>query len=202
MENKVIVVASTNQGKIREFRQMLEPEGYTVKCLADFPDMPETEETGTTFAENAVIKAQAVTDRYHTEAVSDDSGLCIDAFGGEPGVHSARYLGHDTSYEYKNRVILEKMKDIADPEKRGCHYTCAIAVTRPGKEPVVFTEICSCQIAFKPRGNNGFGYDPIVYYPPLKKTMAEMDKDEKNAISHRGKAIRDLEKWLKHEEAD
>ena len=110
MENKVIVVASTNSGKIREFRQMLEPEGYTVKCLADYPDMPETEENGTTFRENAVIKAQAVTDRYGIEAISDDSGLSIDAFNGEPGVHSARFLGHDTPYDYKNRVILEKMK--------------------------------------------------------------------------------------------
>lgn len=199
MENKVIVVASTNKGKIREFRQMLEPEGYTVKCLEDYPDMPETEETGTTFRENAVIKAQAVTDRYGIEAISDDSGLSIDAFNGEPGVHSARFLGHDTPYDYKNKVILEKMKDVKE-EDRGCHYTCAIAITRPGKEPVVFEEICACRIADEPKGSNGFGYDPIVYYEPLHKTMAEMSKDEKNAISHRGKAIRDLEKWLKDEE--
>ncbi|MCH4012895.1 MAG: RdgB/HAM1 family non-canonical purine NTP pyrophosphatase [Solobacterium sp.] len=199
MENKVIVVASTNSGKIREFRQMLEPEGYTVKCLADYPDMPETEENGTTFRENAVIKAQAVTDRYGIEAISDDSGLSIDAFNGGPGVHSARFLGHDTPYDYKNRVILEKMKDVKE-EDRGCHYTCAIAITRPGKEPVVFEEICRCRIAYEPKGENGFGYDPIVYYAPLGKTMAEMSKDEKNSISHRGKAIRDLEQWLQNEE--
>lgn len=198
MENKTIVVASTNKGKIREFRQMLEPEGYTVKCLADYPDMPEIEETGTTFKENAVIKAQAVTDRYGIEAIADDSGLCIDAFGGEPGVHSARFLGHDTSYDYKNQYILDKMKDVRE-EDRGCHYTCAIAVTGPGKEPAVFEEICACRIAEKPAGTNGFGYDPIVYYPPLAKTMAEMSKEEKNAISHRGKAIRDLEAWLQNE---
>lgn len=199
MENKVIVVASTNSGKIREFRQMLEPEGYTVKCLADYPEMPETEENGTTFRENAVIKAQAVTDRYGIEAISDDSGLSIDAFNGEPGVHSARFLGHDTPYDYKNRVILEKMKDVKG-EDRGCHYTCAIAITRPGREPVVFEEICRCRIADEPKGENGFGYDPIVYYEPLGKTMAEMSKDEKNSISHRGKAIRDLEQWLQNEE--
>lgn len=190
---KKIVVASTNKGKIREFKEMLEPMGYTVKSLADFPDMPEIEENGTTFEENAVIKAQSVTDRYGIEAISDDSGLSIDAFGGEPGIHSARYLGHDTSYDYKNRVILERMEKESN---RNCHYTCAIAVTRPNEEPVVFCDIVECEIAKEPKGENGFGYDPIVYYAPLQKTMAEMTKDEKNAISHRGKAIRRFEAWM------
>lgn len=190
---KEIVVASTNKGKIREFKEMLEPMGYTVKSLADFPDMPEIEENGTTFEENAVIKAQSVTDRYGIEAISDDSGLSIDAFGGEPGIHSARYLGHDTSYDYKNRVILERMEKESN---RNCHYTCAIAVTRPNEEPVVFCDIVDCEIAKEPKGENGFGYDPIVYYAPLQKTMAEMTKDEKNAVSHRGKAIRRFEAWM------
>ncbi len=190
---KEIVVASTNKGKIREFKEMLEPMGYTVKSLADFPDMPVIEENGTTFEENAVIKAQSVTDRYGIEAISDDSGLSIDAFGGEPGIHSARYLGHDTSYDYKNRVILERMEKESN---RNCHYTCAIAVTRPNEEPVVFCDIVECEIAKEPKGENGFGYDPIVYYAPLQKTMAEMTKDEKNAISHRGKAIRRFEAWM------
>ncbi len=193
MEEKVIVVASTNAGKIREFKEMLEPEGYTVKSLADYPDIGEIEENGTTFEENAIIKAKAVTDRYGIMAISDDSGLSIDAFDGGPGIHSARFLGHDTSYDYKNKVILERL---AGNDNRNCHYTCAIAVTRPGKEPVVFSEICACTIADEPRGTNGFGYDPIVYYPPLGKTMAEMSKDEKNAISHRGKALRKFEAWL------
>ena len=190
---KEIVIASTNQGKIREFKEMLEPEGYIVKSLADIPDMPEIAETGSTFEENAVIKAQAVTDHCGIMAIADDSGLSIDAFHGEPGIYSARYLGHDTPYDYKNKVILEKMNGVKD---RGCHYTCAIAVTRPNAEPEVFSEICSCEIADSPRGENGFGYDPIVYYPPLHKTMAEMTKDEKNAISHRGKALRKFEAWL------
>ncbi len=193
MEEKVIVVASTNAGKIREFKEMLEPEGYTVKSLADYPDIGDIEENGTTFEENAIIKAKAVTDRYGIMAISDDSGLSIDAFGGEPGIHSARYLGHDTPYDYKNKVILERL---AGNSNRNCHYTCAIAVTMPDKEPVVFSEICACTIADEPRGTNGFGYDPIVYYPPMGKTMAEMSKDEKNAISHRGKALRKFEAWL------
>ena len=106
---KIIVVASGNMGKIREFREILEPRGYIVKSMADFPDMPEIEETGKTFRENAIIKAQALTDRYGIMAVSDDSGLEIDAFGKKPGVESARWLGHDTSYDKKNQTVLEMM---------------------------------------------------------------------------------------------
>ena len=190
---KQIVIASTNAGKIREFKEMLEPEGYEVKSLSDYPDMPEIEENGTTFEENAIIKAKAVTDRYGIEAIADDSGLSIDAFNGEPGVHSARFLGHDTSYDYKNKVILERMENETN---RNCHYTCAIAVTRPNEEPLVFADIVECEIAKEAKGENGFGYDPIVYYPPFKKTMAEMTKDEKNSISHRGKALAKFEAWM------
>ncbi|MBR3350380.1 MAG: XTP/dITP diphosphatase [Solobacterium sp.] len=192
---KTIVVASTNEGKIREFRQMLEPRGYTVKSLADFDDMPEIEENGTTFAENAVIKAEAVTKRYGIMAVSDDSGLEIDAFDRQPGVHSARWLGHDTPYSEKNRIILEKMKGI---ENRTCRYVCAIAISRPEQESIVFEDTVECTIAFEPSGTNGFGYDPIIFYPPYGKTMADMTKDEKNALSHRGKAVRKLEEWLEN----
>ena len=190
---KEIVVASTNEGKIREFRQMLEPEGYTVKTLADFPDLGEIEENGETFAQNAVIKASSLTDRYGIMAISDDSGLEIDAFGGKPGVKSARWLGHDTPYEEKDRIILEKLEGRQD---RGCRYVCAVAVTRPEEEPVVFVETCECVIADSPRGSGGFGYDPIIFYEPYQKTMAEMTKEEKNGISHRGKAIAKLKEWL------
>lgn len=196
MSEKVIVVASTNEGKIREFREMLEPKGYTVKSLKDFDDMPEIDENGTTFSENAVIKANAVTERYGIMAVSDDSGLEIDAFDRQPGVHSARWLGHDTPYSEKNRIILEKMEGI---KNRTCRYVCAIAVTRKGHEPVVFEDTVECVIADHPAGENGFGYDPIIFYEPYGKTMAEMTKDEKNGISHRGKAVASLEEWLAHE---
>lgn len=196
MDEKVIVVASGNQGKIREFREMLEPLGYTVKSLKELPPMNEVEENGTTFHDNAIIKAQAVTDAFHMMAVSDDSGLEIDALDKKPGVYSARWLGHDTPYDIKNQKVLELMKG---KENRSCRYVCAIAVTRPGHEPVVFEDTVECQIAEEPRGNNGFGYDPIVFYPPEGKTMAEMSKDEKNAISHRGKAVRKFEKWLNEE---
>ncbi len=193
MEDKVIVVASGNQGKIKEFKEMLEPEGYTVKSLSDFPDMPEVEETGTTFHDNAIIKAQAVTDRYGITAISDDSGLEIDALDKKPGVMSARWLGHDTSYDVKNQKVLDLLKDKKD---RTCRYVCAIAITRVNEEPVVFEDTVECQVALEAKGSNGFGYDPIIYYAPSGKTMAEMSKEEKNSISHRGKAVRKLEAWL------
>ena len=193
MEDKVFVVASGNQGKIKEFKEMLEPEGYTVKSLSDFPDMPEVEETGTTFHDNAIIKAQAVTDRYGITAISDDSGLEIDALDKKPGVMSARWLGHDTSYDVKNQKVLDLLKDKKD---RTCRYVCAIAITRVNEEPVVFEDTVECEVALEAKGSNGFGYDPIIYYAPSGKTMAEMSKEEKNSISHRGKAVRKLEAWL------
>ncbi len=193
MEDKVIVVASGNQGKIKEFKEMLEPEGYTVKSLSDFPDMPEVEETGTTFHDNAIIKAQADTDRYGITAISDDSGLEIDALDKKPGVMSARWLGHDTSYDVKNQKVLDLLKDKKD---RTCRYVCAIAITRVNEEPVVFEDTVECEVALEAKGSNGFGYDPIIYYAPSGKTMAEMSKEEKNSISHRGKAVRKLEAWL------
>ncbi len=193
MENKVIVVASGNAGKIKEFKEMLEPKGYEVKSLADFPDMKEVEENGTTFHDNAIIKAQAVTDQYGIMAISDDSGLEIDALDKKPGVMSARWLGHDTSYDIKNQKVLELMEGKQD---RTCRYVCAIAITRKDEEPIVFEDSVECEIAHEAKGNNGFGYDPIIYYPPFHKTMAEMSKDEKNSISHRGKAVLKLEAWL------
>ena len=194
--DKVIVVASKNAGKIKEFKEMLEPKGYEVKSLSDYPDVGEIDETGMTFSANAIIKAQAITDKYHIMAISDDSGLEIDAFDKQPGVQSARWLGHDTPYSYKNQVVLDRMKDETN---RTCRYVCAIAVTRPTHEPVVFEDTVECVIAKEPAGINGFGYDPIVFYEPYAKTMAEMTNEEKNSISHRGKAVVRLEAWMEHE---
>ncbi len=196
--NRTIIIATTNAGKLKEFREMLEPRGYSVLSLKDLPGDIEIDENGTTFSENAVIKAQTVTDVTGHAAIADDSGLEIDAFGKEPGVHSARWLGHDTSYDYKNSVILERMKGVQD---RTCRYVCAIAWTRPGKDPVVIEENVECTIAYEPKGTNGFGYDPVVYYPPLGRTMAEMTPEEKHGISHRGKAVRKLEKMLDEEDS-
>ena len=198
-EEKVVVVASTNQGKIDEFRQMLEPAGYTVKSLKDLPHPIEIDETGKTFEENAVLKAMSVTRVFGIPAIADDSGLEIDAFGRAPGVYSARYLGHDTPYETKNRIILERMQGVKD---RTCRYVCAIAWTRPGEVPAVFADTVECLIAQEPAGHNGFGYDSIVYYEPLGKTMAELLPEEKNAISHRGRALEKFKEKLREYYAD
>ncbi|MBR2761731.1 MAG: RdgB/HAM1 family non-canonical purine NTP pyrophosphatase [Solobacterium sp.] len=192
--DKTIVVASTNEGKLREFRQMLEPEGYRVLSLADLDHPFEIEENGTTFQENAVIKAQSVVDEFHIPAIADDSGLCIKCLNDEPGVHSARWLGHDTSYDIKNQKVLELVKDAKD---RSCYYACAIAWCAPDQEPAVFYDTWEGEIAKEPRGTNGFGYDPIIYIPSYGKTAAEMSREEKNAVSHRAKALRKLEDWLR-----
>ncbi|MBQ9328426.1 MAG: RdgB/HAM1 family non-canonical purine NTP pyrophosphatase [Solobacterium sp.] len=190
---KTIAVASTNQGKLREFKAMLEPRGYRVLSLADLPEAVEPEETGTSFQENAVIKAQSVTDRFGIEAIADDSGICIAALNEEPGIHSARWMGHETSYDIKNQKIIELVQDAED---RTCHYACAIAWCAPGKEPKVFFDTWYGEVAKEPRGSNGFGYDPIFYLPELGITSAEMTSEEKNRRSHRGKALRKLENWL------
>ena len=190
---KKIVIASGNAGKIKEFKSMLEPEGYEVISMKELEGAKEPEETGSTFHDNAIIKAQAIVDAFNIAAIADDSGLEIDAFDKQPGVYSARFLGHDTPYDYKNKIILERMGNV---ENRGCRYVCAIAWCEPNQEPMVFEDTVECEIAKEAKGTNGFGYDPIVYYAPLQKTMAEMTNEEKNSISHRGKAIRKFEAWL------
>ena len=129
--------------------------------------------------------------------ISDDSGLEIDALNKEPGVYSARYLGHDTSYEIKNQNLIERVADQAD---RTCRFVCAIALARPDKPTEVFEGTVEGTVAFAPSGNKGFGYDPIFFYPPLGKTLAEASEEEKNEVSHRGKAMRLLMEYLHHEE--
>ena len=188
-----IVIASGNAGKIKEFKSMLEPAGYEVISMKELDGAVEPEETGSTFHDNAIIKAKAIVDKFNIPAIADDSGLEIDAFDKKPGVYSARFLGHDTPYTEKNAIILDRMKDVTN---RSCRYVCAIAWCKPNEEPIVFEDTVECEIAKEAKGNNGFGYDPIVYYPPMNKTMAEMTSDEKNSISHRGKAIRKFENFL------
>ena len=190
---KKIIVASGNAGKIKEFKSMLEPEGYEVISMKELDGAKEPEETGSTFHDNAILKAQAIVDTFQIPAIADDSGIEIDAFDKKPGVYSARFLGHDTPYDYKNKIILERMENVTN---RTCRYVCAIAWCEPDKEPIVFEDTVECEIAREAKGSNGFGYDPIVYYPPFNKTMAEMTDEEKNSISHRGKAIRKFENWL------
>lgn len=186
---KKIMIATANAGKVKEFKHMLEPIGYEVMSILDLEEVLDIEETGTTFSENALIKARAIHKLYHIPVISDDSGLAINYLQGQPGVYSARYLGKDTSYVDKNQHIIEELKDADD---RGCQYICDIAYIDANGCEHVFEGIMEGTIAMKQIGNEGFGYDPIFYYEPFQTTLANVSEERKNKVSHRGQAIEKL----------
>ena len=187
-----LIIASNNKGKIREYKQILEPLGYEVVSQKEAGADIEVEETGTTFAENSQLKAQAIYDMFGCAVLADDSGLEIDALDGEPGVYSARYGGLDKDTE-RTALVLEKMKDVPE-EKRGAHFTCSICfIDETGKMIMAEGKVFGT-IAYEPKGENGFGYDPIFIYEG--KTFAEHTAELKNSVSHRANALKDLEKKL------
>lgn len=193
-----IIIATSNEGKLKEFRKLLSHKDVDIISMKDAGININIEENGTTFEENAIIKAKTVCEYSNCLCLSDDSGLEIDCLGGEPGIYSARYLGHDTPYEKKNRIIIDRIKDVPD-EKRTARYVCAVAAAFPDGRVLTAVDTLEGAIAKEPKGNGGFGYDPIFYYPPLKVTTAELTDDEKNAISHRGKALRKMVALLEGE---
>ena len=185
-----LILASNNAHKIREFRELV--EGMDVELLSQREAGLEldVEETGTTFEANAYIKAKAVTDALGCAAVSDDSGLEVDCLDGRPGVYSARYGGgHDVSDDDKNAFLLREM---GDTDKRTARYVCAICCTMPDGHVIECRGECEGEMLRAPRGNGGFGYDPIFRPEGHDRAMAELTPDEKNAISHRGKAMREF----------
>lgn len=193
---KTIIFATTNEGKVREVNRIMQESGYEVISLKQAGITVDVEEDGTTFEENATIKAKAIWDvtvnmEGYEDAIvlADDSGLEIDYLNGEPGIYSARYLGEDTSYEYKNNVILERLKD-APEEERSARFVCAMAAVFPDGRVLCEKGIMEGRIAYSVEGNNGFGYDPIFYLPEFGMTSARITPDQKNEISHRGKALR------------
>ncbi len=187
---KDIMIATSNKNKVREFKEMLEPLGYSVHDLSEV-EHEDVVEDGKTFAQNALIKARGASSSGMT-AIADDSGLSIDYLNGEPGIYSARYLeGHD--YTYKNNALLKRLEDATD---RSAHFTCAIALIDENGEHV-FEGVMKGSIAYQITGTNGFGYDPIFIPEGLNKTSAELSPEEKNAISHRGKATKLLLDYLK-----
>ena len=191
---KEIIVASTNEGKIKEIRKMLSDIGIEVKSIKDvFDEDIEIEENGKTFQENALIKAQTICDMIHKPTLADDSGLEVNAMNGEPGIYSARFMGHDTSYDIKNQYIIDAVKG----KDRGARFVCAMALCIPDEEPILIEEYFNGEINDCIEGENGFGYDPIFYVPELKKTSAQLTLEEKNQYSHRGKALRKLYQILK-----
>ena len=187
MEQK-IVFATGNEGKMREVRLILQDLGFPVLSMKEAGVSLGIEENGTTFAENAMIKARAVWEKTGGIVLADDSGLVVDYLGGEPGVYSARYLGEDTSYEIKNQAIIDRLAD-AKEEERTARFVSAIAAVLPDGSELVTEGTVEGLIAHEPAGNGGFGYDPIFYLPEYGVTSAEIPIEKKNEISHRGKAL-------------
>lgn len=189
-----LVLASKNQKKLKELRDILSAQGVEVVSEAEVGVDVDVEETGTTFAENAYLKAHAVMEATGLPAVADDSGLCVDALNGAPGVYSARYGGPGLDDVGRYRLLLENMRGQLD---RRCKFVSAICCCFPDGSKVEAQGECAGTLAYAPRGEDGFGYDPIFFLPEQKKTFAQLGAEEKNAISHRGKALAAFREKLK-----
>lgn len=191
-----LVVATKNKNKAKEVAEILEGMPYKVVPLSDYPDAPDVEETGSTFMENAILKARAYAEFTGELTLADDSGLEVDALEGAPGVMSARFA--PTTKE-RNQKLLGLMKDVLD-DRRTARFRCAIAIAEPGGDVKTMEGKIEGVIAHEAKGTNGFGYDPIFYIPGLGKHFAEISSEEKNAISHRGRALAEAKKLLLHAE--
>lgn len=188
---KDILIATKNKGKAKDFESIFGPLGYTVKTLDDVASHLDVEETGSTFEENAILKAEALANELNTIVIADDSGLEVDALNGEPGIYSARYAGEAKSDDANMDKLLANLEGVS-AEERTARFVCAIALAQPGKETVTYRGTCEGLIAKERRGDYGFGYDPIFFVPEQNKMMAELTPEQKSAISHRGNAIQKL----------
>ena len=189
-----LVLASQNQKKLKEMEEILSQLGVEVCLQSDVGVNVDVEETGTTFEENSLLKAKAVMEASGLPAIADDSGLCVDALGGAPGVYSARYGGEGLDDVGRYRLLLENMRGMA----RGAKFVSVITCCFPNGDVLTARGECPGTIAFAPQGEGGFGYDPIFFLPQLKKTFAQITPEEKNAISHRGQALELFKAELEH----
>lgn len=189
-----LLIASTNEGKLREIRLLLGGLALPLKSLNDLPPAPEPDETGTTFPENARIKATAYAATSGLVTLAEDSGLAIDGLGGRPGVHSARYPG--ATYPDKFANLWRELASHQPPWT--CRYVCAVAVVSGSTGRVLFETVGTVEGEISPeaRGTHGFGYDPVFYYPPYGKTFGEVGDEEKLAVAHRGRAITVFRRWV------
>ncbi len=185
-----VVIATRNKGKISEIRALLKNFPVNIKSLDDFGPIPEVEEDGSTFDENAYKKASFTARVLGLPALADDSGLVVDALEGAPGILSARYAGKSATDEQRCEKLLKEMEGISD---RKAAFECVISLAVPTGPALTYEATCSGIIAEEPAGRNGFGYDPVFYYPPLNKTFAELSMEEKGRVSHRGKALNELQ---------
>ena len=183
---KSIILASNNKDKVKEVKEIL--KGYDIISMKEAGIDVDIEENGTTFEENALIKARAIMKLTGQITMADDSGLEIDYLNKAPGVYSARFMGHDTSYDIKNKALIQKLEGVKGSDRSG-RFVCAIAVCFPDGREIVKRGTMEGLIAEEIKGDNGFGYDPIVYLPEYGKTSGELAPEEKNKISHRGKAL-------------
>jgi XTP/dITP diphosphohydrolase len=193
-----LLIATTNRDKLREIRHVLADTPVALLSLQDLPAVAEPEETGTTFQDNAQLKALYY-DAYappETYTVAEDSGLAIDALGGDPGVRSARFLRPDASYPERFREIYRRLAEQPDAP-RTARFVCAVCVVHEGRVVYETTATVEGVVAPEPRGSGGFGYDPLLYYPPYQSTLAEVTEDHKLAVAHRGRAFRQLADWVK-----
>ncbi len=190
-----IIFATGNEGKMKEVRMILEDLGLPVLSLKDAGITADVEENGTTFEENAQIKAKAIMEMTGALVLADDSGLEVDALNKEPGIYSARYMGHDTSYHIKNQNIIDRLEGKVG-EERSARFVCAIAAAFPDGRVLITRGTMEGQIGYEEKGENGFGYDPIFYLPEYQCYSAELSLEEKNKLSHRGKALRLMKERL------
>ena len=184
-----LIIATGNEDKVREIDEILEGTGFEAISMKQAGFNHDIVEDGTTFEENALKKAMAVHELSGEYVMADDSGLCIDALDGAPGIYSARFCGEDSTYEEKFRKIFEMLADVPE-DKRTAQFVCAIAVVKPDGTSFTVRGECRGVLHEKPVGENGFGYDPIFYVPEFGMTTAQMDPEVKNSISHRGRALR------------
>lgn len=192
---KQIIFATGNAGKMREIREIMADTGAEILSVKEAGLTADIEENGNTFEENAIIKAKAIAALTDDIVLADDSGLEVDYLNKEPGVYSARYLGEDTSYEIKNQAILDRLAGVPK-EKRTARFVCAIAAAMPDGEVLVTRETIEGYIGDKSAGNGGFGYDPIFYVDEYGCSTAELTEEQKNEVSHRGKALRAMKEKL------
>lgn len=197
--DKTIMIATGNLGKAKEFAEMFAKEGYQIKTLKDFPDLPDVAETGSTFEENARLKAETIANILQCPVLADDSGLKVDALSGMPGIYSARFAGEHKSDASNNAKLLYELTDIPENE-RTAQFHCTIVLAAPKRESLVVEAEWPGKIGRIPRGDNGFGYDPLFVVDGMNKTAAELSSEEKNRCSHRGQAIEKLKlqwkEWL------
>ncbi|MCH5250963.1 MAG: XTP/dITP diphosphatase [Lachnospiraceae bacterium] len=192
---RVIVFATGNEGKMHEIRQILGDMDVKVLSMKEAGITADIIEDGTTFEENAIIKAKAIAAMTDHIVLADDSGLEIDYLNKEPGIYSARYMGENTSYDIKNANLIGRLEGVED-ENRTARFVCAIAAVLPDGELLTAQGTVEGRIAYEPKGENGFGFDPIFYLPEYGCTTAQLSEEEKNAISHRGRALRSMKQKL------